>query len=225
MNISKWDKDGLFILVLLVALIPGALFLFLVSDQALARNVAAANYLSVGALVLVTCFYAIKTREIAEATKSLATESVEQRYVEFLPVIDVLDKPDATQLISRGLDAQSGQYPEHISCSLSNVGKGPALEVAYEAVHSGTQAASLSEPTILPGQLMQSVLGPDASSGISKASQLTLKVEQDNDGFHSIRVRYLDVFGRHFISSKAVVLEEKGCYLGPLKFERDEARS
>ena len=225
MSISKWDRDRLIILGLFVALILGALFLFLVSDQALVRNVAAVNYLSVSALVLVTCFYAIETREIAVATKSLAAESVEQRYAEFQPVIDIHDMPSSIQLMSQGLAAQKGQYPEHISCNLSNIGKGPALEMAYEAVHSGNLVVPLSEPTMLPGQIVNSVLGPDASTEISKPSKLTLKVEQDDDGFRSIRVRYRDVFGRHFISSKAVVLEEKECYLGPLKFERDEAHS
>ena len=67
---------------------------------------------------------------------------------------------------------------------------------------------------------MESVLGPGAKSGIANLSQLALKVEQDDDGLHSIRVQYQDVFGRQFISSKEVVLEDKAFSLGNLMFER-----
>ena len=68
---------------------------------------------------------------------------------------------------------------------------------------------------------MESVLGPGAKSGISKSSQLALKVEQDDDGLHSIRVQYQDAFGRKFTSSKEVQLEDQGCSLGHLRFDRN----
>ena len=216
-----WDKDVVKMLGLIFFVILLGLSMLFVSQTALVKMDVIINIILVGALVIITSFYAFKTREIAEATKSLATESVEQGYSGFLPIIDILEKSGGRDLISRGLDAEEGQYPNYISCSLSNIGKGPAFGLVYQAVHSGDQVISLSEPTLLVGETMDSVLGPGAKSGISKGSQLALKVEQDDDGLHSIRVQYQDAFGRKFISSKEVQLEDKGCSLGHIRFDRN----
>ena len=100
--IRKWDKDGVLILGLAFILILGGLSMLFVSDKALVRNNAVINYVLLGGLFLVTAFYAIKTREIAKATESLARETVEQRYTGFLPIIDILEKPSSIDLIRMG---------------------------------------------------------------------------------------------------------------------------
>ena len=200
----------------------GASFLW-VSDARLDRVVAGVQASLLVGMFLVTAFYSKETRKIAQETMNLAEEASNLRQSELLPIIDIVPDQGGVDLIQAGLAARDGEYPQSVSCRLTNVGRGPAFHCAYQAVHSGDQVASLVEPTFLAGQTMDSVMGPRSEtheSARSEHSRLALLVENQDDGSRIIRVTYQGVFGRGFCSTIGMELVDRGFRFGPLGFKQ-----
>ena len=176
-------------------------------------------------LFLVTAYYAMQTRRIANDTHELAGEVGLQRLHDFVPIMDIIADPTDIELISIGLKRDKGEVPENISCRLTNVGRGPAFHCAFLAVHSHDQVARLVEPTLLVGQVLNNVLGPQSNHNPNERSRLSLKVETAPQGSSFVKVTYQDVFGHRWSSTKSVPKSRHADLRGPLCFERTEVDS
>ena len=174
---------------------------------------------------MVTSYYAMQTRRIANETRMLAGEVGLQRLHEFVPIIDIVADARDIELIEIGLRRGKGKVPEKLSCRLTNVGRSPAFHCALLVVHSGDQVASLVEPTLLVGQVLNNVLGPQSNHNPNERSRLSLKVETAPQGSSFVKVTYQDVFGHRWSSTKSVPKSRHADLLGPLCFERTEVDS
>jgi len=163
-------------------------------------------------LVLVTFIYAIRTAEIADATREQAKVSVkmaeemkQQRYDTVRPVIDFKFRESYPIMISQGLtpkEREEGNLSSGIRCMLCNIGIGPATDV-----YSFTLTVSGERRQIYLGSLVKGETTPET----------ILSLEQRDDCWFSV-ANYRDAYGRCFESSREVHLDmETGKpELGPL---------
>ena len=214
MHKSFWLLLGLAVLVG-----SGGVSMLWVSDTNLDRVSAGVQAILLGGVFVVTAFYAKETAKIAQATMTVANEAARQRQNDFLPIIDIVPDPKDEELIAIGLKEMQGEFPESISCLLTNVGRGPAFDCRYQAVHSRDQVTELVEPTFLVGHVMDSVLGPRPQSDSARRSKLALRAEPQPDGSRVVRITYRDVFGQKWSSTKRLLQTESRYLLGPLHFE------
>jgi hypothetical protein len=156
------------------------------------------------ALVGVTMTYATFTYQQAEASKKMAEEMAQQRYGIVFPIVDVQEREEsATDKIRKGLDIQSGDIPKWQSCTLRNIGLGPAVNVC----------SFIRTPT---DERRQWDFGTLAVNEEARTEQLS--IEQKN-GRGVLVAYYKDVYGRSFESSREIIINQAVCSYktGPLK--------
>ena len=215
---------------LCILVILGGISWLFVSDERLTRISMSVNASLLAGLFIGTAFYARQTLRIADETKTLADQTkalaqvaTVQRPRDFLPIIDIIFDPDGTDLIKLGLLKDQGKLPEKVTCRLTNIGRGPAFNLAFLAVHSGDQVAPLVQPTFPVGYTMDNVLDPHPSTDGKVHSRLALRVETDSEDCPFIRVTYQDVFGHKWASRKEVL--GKAEILGPFHFYSVEEKT
>lgn len=182
-------------------------FIFLISEDLVSRISIVVDLILLIVLIGVTVYYALKTKEIADGTRTLAEQAALQRQRDFLPIIDIIKARGGAELTSTRELIKKGEFPDYIPCDLSNVGRGPAFNCTYQAVDS---SEPLVQPTFLVGQT------------VNKGVGLFLKVETESDGSHFLRVSYLDAFGNNWTSSKAVLKDKNEYLLGHLCFKKSD---
>jgi hypothetical protein len=173
------------------------------------------------ALVLITYVYASRTAKIAsesekqakaarqqaEASLQMAEEMREQRHGAVRPVIDIeAAGPSETANIDRGwqmLAAEKSNPDFPMSCTLRNVGLGPAFDV-------GALAWDLNA---IPPKKQWRDFG---TISIGKSDEGHLSTIQE-DGRTVLAVRYRDAYGRRFESFRNVCLRDGKWQVGPLK--------
>ncbi len=167
------------------------------------------------ALVLITCIYAMRTSDIAKATRAqaetsmkMAEEMKKQRYDTVRPVIDIYKDPTDEDEMSEAFAATKGDASQGLSCALCNVGLGPAIDL-YSFVQTSSGSRSYDCGTLAVGKKTPRM----------KLSMIN-EINKDHPSDLLLVALYRDVYDRDFISSREVSVdkERKGAWsIGPLK--------
>lgn len=169
------------------------------------------NIFLIVALVLVTAIYAKEselsrkaTEDLARATKEMADEMKEQRQAAARPIIDIKVQSSAEEGVRIGVYIMmEGELPSEITCLLTNIGLGPAIDV-YPLVAD------------LNGGGVPYCLGTIAVS--EKTGEMRLFLGQ-RGGRRVLVVNYQDVYAQRWESSREVSgdKEEGSFKIGPLR--------
>jgi hypothetical protein len=169
-------------------------------------------------LVLVTYIYVLRTAEIADATKEqaeatgqqakasliMAEEMKKQRYDTVLPIIDIQRVEFAESKIREGLSIEEGKSAIYLTCKITNVGVGPAIDVNLLTINQS-------------GDTEKQELG---TLGIKDDNNANILIQKSQYSEY-LAVRYRDIYGRFLSSQRPIFLSEKNRFsLGPLKIEQ-----
>ncbi len=145
------------------------------------------------ALVLITCIYAMRTSDIAKATRAQADASVKMaeemrdaRYDTVRPVIDIINIDQTPLELAR--QAYAEELPKELPCKLCNVGVGPATDVYSFVCPPSSERRRHNFDTIAIGK--------------EKGPKRLSLAQKDNHWF--LVAYYKDVYGRWFESSREV---------------------
>jgi len=158
-------------------------------------------------LASATIFYAIRTSDIAKATKKQADEIKKQRYDTVRPVIDIIIIEQSITPREGSLQAY-GASPKDLPCKLRNVGVGPAI-----AVHSFIEDIHNSDGN--PRRWDFGTL-PSAAGKIEYTQEMRLLLMKNNNQ-RALVAYYEDVYGNRFESIREVNLHEVVRSRGPIK--------
>jgi len=185
--------------------------------ECLNDNSGAVQAIAVLALVVVTAVYAWLTRDMSKAAREqtqraaeLAEETRTSRLDSLRPILEIrpVEVLHSHVLLKQGLLAKEGRLPPNLNCSVRNIGPGPALNVLLH-----TWRPDLEEP----GSLQ---LGAIAAGENVGARELHLEPADEADK-RLLRVKYEDLYGRKFLSSREVqVVPREGTFeIGPLRVQ------
>lgn len=164
------------------------------------------------AVAIVSGLYAWHTRRLAKATVRMAEEMREQRYDAVRPVVDIQGvETDPDTLIGEGLAAGNNNTSYALSCTLRNVGFGPAFDVQ----------SLVQYPWDAPGEKRLHDFGTIPVGGETDRNlNLPLSLELE-DGRIALVVCYRDVHGRNLESSRDVLPDREEGWaswaIGPLQ--------
>jgi len=161
-------------------------------------------------LASATIFYALRTSDIAEATKeqaeatrdqadasiTMAEEMKKQRYDTVRPVIDIYRDPTDEDKMSEALAAIKGDASQGLSCTLCNVGLGPAIDL-YSFVQKSSGSQRYDCGTLAVGEKTPRM----------KLSTIN-EINKDHPSDLLLVALYRDVYDRDFISSREVSVDK-----------------
>ncbi len=144
-------------------------------------------------LASATIFYAIRTSDIAKATREQAAASVKMaeemrdtRYDALRPIIDIVNIPQTP--IELASSAYTKELPKELPCKLRNIGVGPATDVYSFVYHGSDERGRYNFGTIVIGK---------------ETDPVRLSLSQKDDHWFLVAY-YKDVYDRWFKSSREV---------------------
>ena len=194
----EYIKPAKFIGIIIVGLIIAYLFLNLENIQ---PNSWVLISLYAG-LVGITLVYAVGAHRQANASYEMAKEMREQKFESVRPIIEIQRGGDTDRRMSEEVAGSQGHTGYGLSCKISNIGLGPALEIK-SLVKTGADISEIRDFGVL-------TKGEKIYTGL-------LSQEQE-DSRKALVVIYNDIYGREFESSREVgYIEYQGWELSPLK--------